>query len=158
MDDTRQATIRRTQDTLIIAGDGVIAFGAWSWVKVALILMFVDADKAMLLFNADGAPLPVLYFAMGAGLLIDFGARAYVGQSARQEGRGKKKGPFYLFVAVLAAASNAASALTILFGTSPAISGFDLAVSFIVEMTAFAMLAIVVYSSVRLRHLSNTTE
>ena len=82
---TQQARIRRLQDTLIIAGDGVIAFSAWSLAKTALFLIFVDETKVRLSFNLDDSlPMMLLYIAVALVLLVDLAVRSYIGLSARK--------------------------------------------------------------------------
>ena len=154
MKGTRQAHIRRIQDTLIIAGDGVIAFGAWTLVKTALFFSFVNGEQLMQELGLDGFPPASLYAVAGVILAIELSVRAYVGFSARSEGRGKKKGPFYLIVAVLAALVNMYAAVSTMLGMSITLSNLDLVVSVIVELTAFLALAAVLYCSLCLRHLN----
>ena len=149
--------MRRLQDTLVIAGGGVIAFGTWSLVKTALFLVLFDGEELPQLFFHGDATLVVTYVAIGILLCIDLGVRAFVGLSARSEGRGAKKSPVYLVVAVIAAAVNAASAIAITLGMVVVLSVFDMVVSIIVEATAIAALVTVVYCSVRLRRLDKAS-
>lgn len=158
MERSEQARIRRLQDTLTIAGDGVIAFSAWGLVKAALFLMLAKGERLDQLFaSVNDSLLVYVLVVVGVMVLIDLAVRVYVGLSARSEGRGKKKGPFYLVVAVLAAAVNVFSVVTTALGTSYTLSSFDTVVTIAVEATSFAALAAVVYCSVRLRGLSKAT-
>lgn len=158
MTDSQQVRIRRLQDTLIIAGDAVIAFSAWGLVKAALFLMFADSDRVSRLLSSVDESLLVYVFAfVGILVLIDSAARVFVGISARAEGRGKKKGVFYLVVAVLAAIGNAFSAVATALGPGYALSTLDMMVTIAVEVTALAALMLVVYSAVRLRTLNKAT-
>ena len=155
---TRQARIRRLQDTLSIAGGAVLAFGVWSIVKIILFLSFANEDALGWLLDDNGISLTVTVYALlGAIFLIDLAVRMYVGLSARAEGRGKKKNPFYLVVAFVAAISNAISLVAISLSTSFATSPLNMIVSIAIEATAIAALALVIYSSIRLRRMGKTT-
>ena len=154
MASTQQARIRRLQDTLIIAGGGVIAFGVWSLAKLALFFVFVDESQLrQLLGLGDSIPMTPLYIAAGIVVLIDLAVRAYVGLSARSEGRGQKKSPFYLVVAIFVALLNASSVIAPLFGAPVGLSILDSVVSVVIEATSLTALVLVIYCSVCLRRL-----
>lgn len=158
MNSTLQVRKRRLQDTLIIAGDGVIAFSAWALVKSALFLMLADEGRMNQLFGSIDEELKVYVFVIvGIMVCIDLAVRVFVGMSARAEARGKKKGVFYLVVAVLAGLVNAYSAVVTTLGMAYTLSSFDTVVTVAVELTAFVAVATVVYCSVRLRSLDKAT-
>ena len=155
---TPQARKRRLQDTLAIAGGGVIAFSVWDLAKTIFFLtLFDEAAVRQMLAIDDAMPMMAIYIATGFVFCIDLAVRAFVGLSARSEGRGEKKSPFYLVVAVIAALVNFMSALSIAFGTGFAASTAEAVISLVIELTAFAALALVVYCSVRLRLLNRAT-
>lgn len=159
MANSQQARIRRLQDTLIIAGDGVIAFSAWALVKAALFVILADDARIDQLFGSvDDELLVYVFLVVGIVVCIDLIVRVFVGLSARAEGHGKKKSPFYLVVAVLAAIANAISAITAALGMAYTLSTFDTVVTIAVETTGFAALAAVVYCSVRLRSLNKAAD
>lgn len=154
---TEQAEIRRLQDTLTIAGNGVIAFSVWPLAKIGLFLMLTDEDTLHRLLGIDKASLALtVYLSLGAILLIDLAVRAFVGLSARAEGQGKRRSPFYLVVAVIAAMANASSLVAIALSASSNPSPLSMIVSIAIEATTIIALALVVYSSIRLRHMSQT--
>ncbi len=155
---TQEAKIRLLCDTLIIAGKGVIAFSAWSLAKVAMLFAFIDEESLrQLVVLEESIPMTALFITMLVILGIDLVVRVYVGLSARSEGLGKKKGPFYLVVAVLAAVVNASSVVISIFGTAATLSPLDTVVSVVIEITAFAALALVVFCSVSLRRLNKAS-
>ena len=157
MENTQQANVRRLQDTLIIAGDGVIAFGAWALVKTALLpVLFNGEELQQLVFGGDMS-LTAMYVLAGVLVCIDLGVRAFVGLSARSEGRGKKRSPLYLAFAAIAALITAFSVVAIALGMSGRLTVLDMVVSIIVETTALAALVTVVYCSIRLRRLNKLT-
>lgn len=151
---TQEARIRRLRDTLFIAGGAVIAFSVWALAKTALILFVSNEEKLSSMFGVSGDAPFWLYIAIALVLLfLDLVFRGYVGLSARAEGRGKKKGPFYLVVATLAAIGNATSALGAAFGSAMAASVFDAVVTIVIEATSLIALVLVIYCSIRLRSL-----
>ena len=155
---SQQARLRRLQDTLIIAGDAVIAFGAWGLLKAAIFLILADSETRSELFGSVNETMMIyVIIVLGVMVCIDLSVRLFIGLSARSEGRGNKKHPFYLVVASLAALVNAFSAITTAFGTAYTLSPFDTLVTIAVETTSFAALATVVYCSVRLRNLNKAT-
>ena len=155
-----QTEIRRIQDTLTIAGSGVIAFSVWSLAKIGLFLSLADENTLRWLFEQLGIDNPSLalavYVTLGAIILIDLGFRAYVGLSARAEGIGKRKSPFYLVVAAVAAIANALSLYAIALGTAFGVSLSSMIVTITIEVTAIAALVLVIVSSIRLRRMSKT--
>ena len=162
---TEQAKIRRLQDTLTIAGSGVIAFGVWSLAKIGLFLMLASEETARGLLGLDNASLSgidtatlttLVYVTLGVIALIDLGVRAFVGLSARAEGRGKKKSPFYLFVALFIAVANAFALVTVGMSSASAMPLLDMIISIVIETTAIAALVLVIYSSIRLRRMNAT--
>lgn len=151
---TPDAQRRRLQDTLIIAGDGVIAFSVWAVAKTALFLAFTSSDWLRQLLDLEDAfPIEAVYIAVGFFLCLDLVVRAFVGLSARAEGRGKEKSPFYLFVAVFVAIANALSAISVVLGATVSLSPADSVISIVIEGTAIAALVLVIHCSVRLRSL-----
>lgn len=152
---TAQANRRRLQDTLTIAGSAVIAFSVWSIAKIGLFLALADKNSLRWLLEQlgiDNESLALaLYVSLGLIALIDFGVRAYVGLSARAEGRGQKKNPFYLVVATIVSVLNASSLYAVAWGTAFEISPLSMVVSIVIETTAIAALVLVIVSSIRLR-------
>ena len=163
---TEQAKKRRLQDTLSIAGSAVIAFSVWSLAKIGLFLMLAN-EKAVReilsvvsdsLSDVNGAKLvTVVYVVLAVIALIDLVVRGYIGMSARAEGRGKKKPPVYLVIALIVAMMNASSILAIAKGSSFSMSPFDMIVTIAIEATATAALVLVIYCSIRLRRMDKTT-
>lgn len=151
---TQEARIRRLRDTLFIAGGAVIAFSVWALAKTALLLFISNDEQLSSSFGITGdVPAWIVITVALVFLTIDLVFRGYVGLSARAEGRGKKKGPFYLIVATLAAIGNATSAFGAAFGTAMAASVFDAVVTIVIEATSLIALILVIYCSIRLRSL-----
>lgn len=158
MTNTQQARKRRLQDTLIIAGDAVMAFSAWDLAKVALFLALTDEGRLRELASIDDSvSMPALFAVVGVIVLVDIAVRVYVGMSARAEGRGKKKGSLYLVVAVLAGVVNAFSAITTALGENITLSVMDTVLTVVIEATALAAIVLVVCCAVRLRRLDGAS-
>ena len=155
---TEQARKRRLQDTLIISGNGVIAYSVWGLAKTAIILSLLDEGILRRIVSIDSdIPMSAIYLVTGALLLVDLAVRWYVGASARAEGAGKSRGPAYLCVALLAALGNAWSAALVAFGASPTLSLLDLVVTLAIELSSLAALALVIYCAIGLRRLGAAT-
>ena len=156
---TEQAQVRRFRDTLTIAGSAVIAFGIWSLAKIGLFLKFADENALSWLLGLDKASLTIaLYASLIVITLVDVGMRTYVGKSARAEGRGMKKSPFYLGLATIIAIANTSSVVAIALSAALAHSFSSMIVPIVIEATAIAALVLVVRSSMRLRRMSETAE
>lgn len=156
---TRQAQLRRLQDTLAVVGAGVIAFGAWTLVKIALLFALYNEEAVfqLLHFNS-GTPLPAIFITAIVVACFDLFIRVFVGLSARAEGHGEKKGSFYLVIAGLIAVANVFSIASLAFGTSVNMSFFDAAVSIAIDATSFITLILMIRCAVRLRQLNKQTE
>ena len=156
---TSQARIRRLQDTLTIAGGAVIAFSAWSLAKIGMFLAFANEDMLSWLLGLDRESLTIaMYVSLALVALIDVGVRTYVGTSARAEGRGTTKSPFYLVVAAIIALANTSSLIAIALSSSSALSPLSMIVPIAIEATAIAALVLVVRSSILLRRANKTAE
>ena len=151
---TEGARIRRLQDTLTVAGFGVIAFAAWSVVKAILLFFLLDeASQRELLKLSDGVPMQVFYIMFAIVAFADLLMRLYVGRSAQAEGRGKRKGFAYIVFAALMAIMSIVSIVLTLLGVSSSPTVVDLIMSVVIEATSFATLALMIYCAVRLRRL-----
>ena len=156
---TRQAQVRRLQETLAVVGGGVIAFGTWSLVKIALLFALYNEEAVYRLFHIDsGTPFSIAFVVTIFVACSDLLIRSFVGLSARAEGHGEKKGNFYLFVAGFIAIANVISIVSLAFGPSVNLSLFDAAVSVAIDATSFATLILMIRSAVRLRQLNRQTE
>ena len=156
---TEQAQIRRLKDTLTIAGSAVIAFSIWSLAKIGMFLSFVDQNTLSWLLGLDKESLTIaVYVSLIVVALVDVSVRVYVGMSARAEGRGMKKNPFYLGVAAIVALANALSLVAIALSASSALSPLGMVVPIAIEATAIAALVLVVHSSICLRRANETAE
>lgn len=159
---TGQARIRRLQDTITIAGTAVIAFSVWSLAKTWLFLSLAGESALRWLLGLLGigndALTIAVYASLAAIVIIDLGVRIYVGLSARAEGHGKRKSPLYLVIAVIIALLNISSLCAIALGAPSGVPPLSMMVSVIIEATAIAALALVVYGGIRLRQMRKMAE
>lgn len=168
---TRQARIRRLQDTLAISGVGTIAFGAWSLAKIALVFLFLggntnslllqlaseEASRQLIEAEGDAFAFAIFAFVIFAAC-IDLGMRLYVGLSARAEGHGRQKGVFYLVVAGLLATSSAFSIILAALGSVEFLTLLDAVVSIAIEATSLGVLVLMISCSIRLRRMAKPEE
>ena len=155
---TRQAQLRRLQDTLAVVGAGVIAFGTWTVVKIALLVALYNEEAVFQLLHFNNTALPAVFITAIFVACFDLIVRVFVGLSARTEGHGEKKGVFYLIVAGFIAAANVASIASLAFGSTLNMSLFDAAVSIAIDATSFITLVLMIRCAVRLRQLNKQTE
>jgi hypothetical protein len=98
------AKIRQYQHNLIYSGAATILFGVWGIVKACMIL-FLNESSYDLVESAQGLPIEVMYIIFGIVFFFLFGIamlfRLYIGISAIQEGRGRKKRRIYVFITFL---------------------------------------------------------
>ena len=102
--------LRRHQNTLIVAGSGIIIFGLWTIIKViSRIFLYrtsIIASIRRMMGPQAGAVSDTLIFTVllvifSIGALILFGIRLYIGLSAIAEGRGRRVLPFYIPVTII---------------------------------------------------------
>lgn len=100
-----QIGIRRARDVLVLVGQGIIAFGAWSIVRTMAVIFTqregVLQEMRMSLegeSTAAGDWLLLLLFFIMLGIIMAavFGIQYLVGRSAIAEGKGKKPGILYI--------------------------------------------------------------
>ncbi len=106
---------RKTTDTLIITGNGVIAFGLWSVIRAVLFIIIYHGPLADILresINTSGgdptmdpalfekAVFVLLFVLFLVVVLVILALHFYVGLSARAVGFGTGNRRFYLFLAV----------------------------------------------------------
>lgn len=107
--------MRSHQNTLIIVGVGTMAFGLWTVIKYAGIMLmrrgiileeFKKSTDLGAIAEAGVSDTLIFYIMFGMVLtilILDLLFRLYVGTSAVAEGRGKRrrKNGFYIFIAVI---------------------------------------------------------
>ena len=103
--------LRRSQNTLINVGAGIILFGIWSAIKLYSMtflrretslkeLKETAADDALEGIS-DRTLLITAFVIITLAVLFEIGIRLYVGLSAMAEGRGKRTGKLYIIVTYL---------------------------------------------------------
>lgn len=154
---TQEATKRRLQDSLVIIGSGILVFGAWSLLKVVLLIFTQNVDTVLHLFGLeqDDAPLFVSYTAIGILIFFELVFRLFICLSARAEGFGRRKGYAYLVItgimAILSTLSVVASAQAL---AALDASFFDRIVTLTIEATSAFILVLLIVNSIRLKRLT----
>ena len=168
--------MRRSQNTLIVVGTGIILFSIWTVVKtLGLIFMLKDESIAIARKVADEIGISIsdqhLYYIVLAVMLIILllflAVRTYIGRAAISEGRGVRRRKGYLILAVIMIIINtAAVAANYLLPESQEFLG-ELSTNnslpaFIIEVTSMIMMAEMVFAAARLRRarrrISQSTE
>lgn len=108
--------LRKARNTLVVTGSSVIAFAAWSILRLILMLSFSgnvtaaeqeEAQKLTDLVTSSKEMAVAFLIVMGVVFVIfviDFILRLYIGTSARTVGLGKKKKTAYLVFGIILAA------------------------------------------------------
>ena len=168
--------MRRSQNTLIVVGTGVILFSIWTVVKtLGLIFILKDESIAIARKVADEIGISIsdqhLYYIVLAVMLIIMlmflAVRTYIGRAAISEGRGVRRRKGYLILAVIMIIINtAAVTANHLLPESQKFLG-ELSTNnslpaFIIEVTSMIMMAEMVFAAIRLRgarrRISQSTE
>ena len=161
------AQLRKYQNMLIIIGTGVIYFGVWGYVKLAMYFvsnrsnLLETFSKTMDVETLTPEILQVFYIITFAMILlmggIIFAVRLYVGLSARAEGMGRRHGVFYLVVAVLIVLIEGgilvASVVLYFSGNGGETSFLDMLATAVVELTSVVLTAEMVVSAVKVKRL-----
>lgn len=157
---SQQATLRRLSDALVVLGSGIIVFGAWTVLKTIASLLLQTSEAREITAAADSdlkyvVSIVLLFLFLG----FDLAMRLYVGLSARAEGLGKRKRHAYLFPAALMALGSFFTVAIVVTGV--ALWGLPLSeaiVTLCIEGTAFAVLALLIYSAIKLKRLKKSME
>ncbi|MBQ2670763.1 MAG: hypothetical protein IJG06_08460 [Clostridia bacterium] len=94
--------LRKVQDTLVITGTGVCAFGIWGVISTVMYLIMNKNELADLIEKNDLQHfIPVFYAILFIAVAATYAVYLFVGLSARSEGLKKKSRYVYLFFAFL---------------------------------------------------------
>ena len=168
--------IKKLQDTMIIAGKGIIAFAFWNVLKNTLMLIInrkfyvmemcqriiemdaVEADHPHLGDIALFTIIILLVVYLGVGVLI----RCYIGLSAISEGRGKRHGIAYLILTAIFIISTISEIFGGTFGFFQSLnldsySTFMMIANGLLDITNVVILVEMIYSAVMLRKLRKQT-
>lgn len=152
---TREAHSRRLMDNLVIVGGGVIAFGAWTLVKMVLLFVLQSEQAIREMFQMElEFSWPVVVLGLAIVTVVDLALRLYIGLSAWAEGHGRHKGPVYLVVVALTILGTAMSVYidVLTYLASP----LDMVVALTIDVTSLATLVLLLASAICLRRLSAT--
>ena len=146
--------LRKSQNTLIVVGAGIMMFGLWTVVK-SLGMVFLDpeilmADARTIAAGSGGLVTERLLFTamlvvVAVYLFFGLTARCIIGFSAIAEGRGRRRGKVYLPLTVVFIILNIleinAGVLRAVFGNvAETVPGNSLLVSLIIELTSMIMM------------------
>lgn len=164
-----QIEIRKSQNTLIVVGTGVIIFSIWTAVKM-LGLLFLLRNETVETLREKMGPIEGLsdkslfWMLVGISVIVIAllsGVRMYIGLSAIAVGRGKRRGWLYILAAVVMIIGNICAFFIGLFSARPqeqlGVFSRDQSLStFIIDVTSLIMLTQMVISAVKIRKLTGT--
>ena len=152
-----QIQLRKNQNTLIVVGLGVIAFGVWSVIKSVLLTAF-NGESLAALSEQGTAYVAAFWILLGISLALDLRLRFYVGLAAINEGRGRKKRKAYIVWAFLMAFMGA---LTVVAGLAT-IGRYEpigtTVVTVIVEATSCVLLVEMALAALKVKKLCRQLE
>lgn len=152
-----QIQLRKNQNTLIVVGLGVIAFGVWSVIKSVLLTAF-NGESLAALSEQGTAYVAAFWILLGISLALDLRLRFYVGLAAINEGRGRKKRKAYIVWAFLMAFMGA---LTVVAGLAT-IGRYEAigttVVTVIVETTSCVLLVEMALAALKVKKLCRQLE
>lgn len=151
-----QIRLRKNQNTLVVIGWGVIAFGVWSALKVVLYsALSTDSTRTSLNGRTE---VVVFWILIGIVLALDLCLRLYVGLSAVKEGRGVKKRKAYIVLAFLMAFISFMSFVLGPLALRGGESVGSVLVSSVVEATSCTMLVEMALSAIKVKRLTRAIE
>lgn len=163
-----QIEIRKSQNTLIVVGSGIVLFSIWSMVKF-LSMLFLLRNETVAGVMSIAGPVEGIsdraafwVIAIVTIVIMSFiSFRIYVGLSAIAEGRGKRRGYLYIIIAMIMIISSVWY-LFIGFTTSEApeqLGAFTRNQSIstlIIDATSMIMLIQMVISAIKIKKLTGT--
>ena len=152
-----ETKLRKYRDTLSITGMGVIVFGVWMVIKFILSTVFMDdylAKNGIVL--SDRMSEIVYYVFITVLLAVSVALRVKVGSDAIKEGKGKKRGIFYIFVAAFIYVP--ASVYSLYTGFSDMSDVFDSVTGMFVELTSLITTLEMLVSAIRVKKLEKEME
>jgi len=168
--EARQVEIRKLQNTLVVVGSGTIIFSLWTLIKFigTFIILRKETVAGVIADNQAelaGTSDTIIFWVLGFFMTIFMGVvvllQIYMGRCAIAEGRGRRKSPLYLLLAVLMILGNLMSAITILRSVGApsediygALSADTSISAFIIDLTSVIIMSEMVYSAIRVRQLT----
>ena len=147
------AELRKNENTLVVTGTGVIAFGAWNVLKMVMLLVS-SKENIEAAFEEELRELGLImtWVILGGIMLVIFGFNLYVGLAARAEGMRIKRRKYR----VLAGLMLVTHALTAVFSVLGIFVEDDLneeiLVSTLLDILGFFMLLDLVVAAYRVKH------
>ena len=145
---------RKYQNTLIVTGGGVIAFGIWSLVRFMTYFLLNTRTMMELLGLESKEDVIFVYLIVFIMLLIDLAVRVFVGRAAIMEGTGRKKGYVYIAAGVVLLMLTATSVyndfLTFSRSHNDVLDGYAATLA---DVTSMFILAEMLITAVRLKQM-----
>ena len=146
--------LRKDRDTLYTAGTGVIAFGVWTSIKMALSCVLFSMGKFLLPYLDDTTgteELTAFYIGMAMICAVDLAFRLYVGLAARAESRRCSGRWLYIAVAVVMAAASLGFTCLGIYSLFFIYRDMDTLVSAVIELSSCSILLMIIVSGIRVR-------
>ena len=159
--ETKRIQLRKNQNILIIVGMGAIAFAAWDFIKMLLMVTLQSRKLLEIAGIEPGDPFTDIFFFTAFILIILFLCliRVYIGRTAIREGRDKKVRSVYVFFAAIAAAVAGISFLWEFIGPpEPTDNLLDVIAAAMMELTSALTMFELVIAAIRVRKVRKELE
>ncbi|MBQ6153406.1 MAG: hypothetical protein IJJ15_06645 [Ruminococcus sp.] len=144
-------TLRKIEINLRTLGLGVIAFGAWAFVKYILMFFFYGSYVDESLSDNEKLILNIICWIVALLALL---IRVYVGVSAQSESKGKRKTGFYIFLtgwlAFLSLSGILLEIFIIIFVSEHLL---NLIINMVIDVTSLVIMLELMVNAIRLRKL-----
>ena len=146
--------LRKYQEILMITGAGVLLFSVWSFIRFFIAYAFYPEDL-MDYYQIDASDIEgkrYLLIVTCTALVIDLLFHWYIGRRAIAEGRGRKSGVLYLFMAAFLCLSSVLNIEAVLSDADIFYAGgADRITTAIIEMTSLAIFLEMIHAAIRLK-------
>jgi len=145
--------MRKAEINLKSLGTGVMLFGAWTFIKLALsCLIYGIGDQ--LDESLDQAVVIIVNVIVWGFIVLLFLMHLYIGQSARRESEGRRKRAFYLFLTGAVVMINAAAIATEVFMiVTQHEEILTMLITVLIDVTSVAILIELIVNALALRKL-----
>lgn len=158
--DRESIRFRRHSNNLVVLGTGVILFGFWGIIKIAMnfifgIELFTEADIEQLGENGMVITLIILIIIMAVDVLL----RLHTGLRARKEGAGGKVSASYVVISVFLIIGSVLSVAIVIESIfSLEEDAIDSFLSFFMELTSLALTIELFISAISVRKYKKKLE
>ncbi len=153
------AEYRKNKDTMVVAGTGVIAFGAWYVIKVLMLLLNnQEILKEVFAEELKEVSMTTIWIVIGILLAGLCSFNLYVGLAARGEGMGKRKRPFRGLAIFLTLTHFSSAVFSVIDALTDAAGNLEILVSALLDIMGFYVFVELLIAAYRIKKQSKLGE